>query len=206
MNNGAKILLVDDEASIRDGWRRYLAAEGCTVTTAEDGEQAILTLAREPVDLVIADQRMPGKSGLEVLSWIRDHQPDTRFILFTGYGSHELEEHARNMGAHGYLEKPVPPQTLVLAAASVLEAKSAPALELPSPPVLNELPAPATPPASPPATAPAAGVRSLAKDAGLLAVAPVLGLVYVMALPLIGFAAAGWYLGRKAVRALRRKK
>ena len=102
-----RVMVVDDEEGVRTSWNRFLVGEGFDVTTAEDGETARSHLQEEPVDVVVADLRMPGLDGLQLLEWMKGSQPETRFILLTGYGSEDIERKARELGAYGYLNKPI---------------------------------------------------------------------------------------------------
>jgi CheY-like chemotaxis protein len=115
-----EILFVDDEKNVREAWQRLLSTDNRAVATAADGESAISGLSKRPVDLVISDLRMPGVDGLDLLKWLNEHQPKTRFVLITGYGSPEVEGRARALGAYGYLEKPVRPEQLEAIAEAAL--------------------------------------------------------------------------------------
>jgi len=181
-----RVMFVDDEEGVRTSWNRYLVGKGFDVTTAEDGETAVSYLREEPVDVVVADLRMPGLDGLELLEWVHESRPDTRFILLTGYGSDAIERKARELGAYEYLNKPISPETLaaVITAAMQLEALEA---------------APAVAEAAP-ETAQRSRVRGAAEIAGGLIVAPLLGLAFVIFLPLIGIGAFLWVVGEKFLR------
>jgi len=120
------ILFVDDEEGVREGWKRVLAAEDRRVATAADGASAIRGLAHNPFDLVISDLRMPGLDGLDILEWIHENKPETRFVLITGYGSREVQRKARRLGAFGYLEKPVNPDHLMALAEAALRGDESP--------------------------------------------------------------------------------
>ena len=69
--DNARILIVDDEQSIREGSERILSRMGCQVFTASRGEEGLELLSREPVSIVLLDMKMPGMDGMEVLK--RDH-------------------------------------------------------------------------------------------------------------------------------------
>jgi DNA-binding NtrC family response regulator len=105
MTRDSQVMFVDDEEGVRVSWERYFQGRGLKTTTAPDGATAIDRLSQHPVDVVVSDMRMPGKNGLELLEWLHIRQPDTRFIMLTGYGDRRLEWEARQLGAVEYLEK-----------------------------------------------------------------------------------------------------
>ena len=106
MNTRNKVMFVDDEEGVRLSWNRFLSERGFDVTTVPDGDSAIHALEEAPVDVVVSDLRMPGSDGLDLLSWVKSHRPETRFILLTGYGSDSVERMARELGAFEYIIKP----------------------------------------------------------------------------------------------------
>lgn len=107
--NGASILVVDDDLSIRETLRRQLTEEGHDVAIAESAEAAIAMLGDRETEpaLVITDIRMPGMSGLELLSWLRDAQPDTDVIVVTAHEDMETAIAAMKGGAYEFLVKPL---------------------------------------------------------------------------------------------------
>ncbi len=98
--------MVDDEELYRRALERILVRVGHTVTTARDASEALALVSSQPVDLVLADVRMPGLSGLELVRQIHDLEPDLPCIVITGYGSPEQSVEALRAGAFWYLEKP----------------------------------------------------------------------------------------------------
>jgi DNA-binding NtrC family response regulator len=180
-----RVLFVDDEEGVRRSWSRFLAERGFDVTTAEDGERAINYMREKPMDVVVSDLRMPGLDGLQLLQWTHEKQPDARFILFTGYGNDEIERKARELGAFDYLNKPISPETLaaVITAATQLKlttARAAPAQELKS--VVENPTLPAVDVLKP------SRMKNALKITGGLIMAPILGLGFVLFLPVLGFA------------------
>ena len=103
---GARILVADDEPSIRWVLDRLLRQAGHAVTVVEDGERALARAAAEPFDLVFLDVRMPGLDGLEVLSRLRPAAPDTAVVVMTAHGSVRAAVEAMQRGAYDYLTKP----------------------------------------------------------------------------------------------------
>lgn len=203
MSAQKRVMFVDDEEGVRVSFDRYLSEHGFDVTTAEDGEKAISKLRQEHVDVVVADLKMPKVDGIELLQWIHDKQPETRFILLTGYGNEEVERKVRELGAYEYLNKPIGPDALsaVLTAATVLKILPGAADVV--------LPAPVVEPAEPVVEAvrkPSAWERrfhALVEVPGGLIAAPILGLAFVIFLPVIGFGALFWTIGEKIWRTFR---
>ncbi len=105
----ARILVVDDERNIRRALRMVLEGAGLAVVDAPDGETALETLASESIDLVILDVRLPGMSGIDVLSRIRE-QPANRalpVLMISGHASVGDAMDAIRRGATDFFEKPV---------------------------------------------------------------------------------------------------
>ncbi|MDQ7842404.1 MAG: response regulator [Armatimonadota bacterium] len=115
-----RILVVDDEASIRDLCARVLGRAGFDVTVAGGGEEAVGRLRDETFDAVITDIRMPGISGLEVLDTAKRTQPGIRVVLITGFGTPQTLDRARQGGADRILTKPFNPAELLTAVRDVL--------------------------------------------------------------------------------------
>lgn len=104
--NKATILIVDDEESVRKFLKRLLEKEGYICATAEDAEKAICFLLANRIDLVISDVQMPGKSGLQLLEEIKQHQPEVATLIMTGLGDKQIADAAIEKGSCGYLYKP----------------------------------------------------------------------------------------------------
>jgi len=102
-----RVLVVEDEKSMRDLLSMMLRKEGYAVESADSGTQAASRIAKDPLyDLVITDVSMPGMTGLELLRHVRKVSPDSSVILMTAYGSKETAIEALNEGAAYYVEKP----------------------------------------------------------------------------------------------------
>ncbi len=102
----ARILVVDDERSIREMLAIVLRREGYEVLLAENGRSAIDTLEREPVDLLISDIKMPDLSGVEVLRAAKQIDRDILGIMITAFASTDTAVEAMRLGACDYLSKP----------------------------------------------------------------------------------------------------
>ncbi len=101
-----KILVVDDEKSMREFLEIMLQKDGFEVTCAESGEEALTAIRREKFDLLITDIRMKPIDGLEVLRQCKSISPSTAVIIISAYASAETAVVAMKEGAYDYLPKP----------------------------------------------------------------------------------------------------
>ena len=113
MRYSTNILVVDDEESMRITLSAILEEEGYQVVAFGNGAQALEYIDRGPVDLVISDLKLPDMSGLEILAELKHVNPDTPFILVTGYASLETAIEAVNQGAFAYHVKSLDVRTLL---------------------------------------------------------------------------------------------
>ncbi|HXF85779.1 MAG TPA: response regulator transcription factor [Anaerolineales bacterium] len=120
MNPRGRILIIDDEASLRQTLARILQRAGHEVTTAESGEIGLALLANTMFDLVFLDIRMPGITGLETLKAIHASHPDLPVILFTAQPDMRSAVEALRLGATDYLLKPIQPEVLLERTRTVL--------------------------------------------------------------------------------------
>ena len=120
----ATILVADDEAGMRESVSRALRREGFQVIAVEDGAAALDTLRRVAVDLLVADLRMPGLDGLELLRAARLVAPDTEVIVLSGHGTVEEAVDAMKEGAWDFLTKPFDRAPLVRAVRQALERRA----------------------------------------------------------------------------------
>lgn len=102
----SRILVVDDEASIREFMEIFLKKEGYEVALAEDGAKAKDMLAKRTFDMVISDLQMPNMTGMELLKYARESYPETVFVMMTAFGTLENAVEAMKVGAYDYLTKP----------------------------------------------------------------------------------------------------
>ncbi|MBI2155262.1 MAG: sigma-54-dependent Fis family transcriptional regulator [Candidatus Rokubacteria bacterium] len=119
----ARILVVDDERSMREVLFSMLKKEGYDVTVADGGEAAIEAVRREPFDAIITDVRMPKVDGLQVLRAIKELSPDTMVIMITAFGSSETAVEAMKLGAYDYITKPFKYDEVTLNIRRALERK-----------------------------------------------------------------------------------
>jgi DNA-binding response OmpR family regulator len=105
-NANANILVVDDEPHVRFFLQQALTRVGHAVVEAESGQQALALSKTQAFDLALVDLKLRDISGMEVLSVLRQHAPDTVVIMLTAYASLESAVEALRQGAHDYLFKP----------------------------------------------------------------------------------------------------
>lgn len=101
-----RILVVDDEESIREFLEIMLKKEGYDVTCAEDGAKAKDVLGKKAFDMVISDLQMPNMNGLELLKHVKETYPELVFMMITAFGTTESAVEAMKVGAYDYLTKP----------------------------------------------------------------------------------------------------
>ena len=113
MSDKGRILIVDDNEVVRHSFLRSLQGISCNVEAAGDGEEALQTMERNPVDVVLLDLRMPGQDGLSVLRTIKQKWPESEVVIVTGYPSIASAKEAVRLGAFDYVAKPVGPQEVI---------------------------------------------------------------------------------------------
>ena len=116
-----RILVVDDDESLRRVTQVQLQQTGYEVTAASDGNEALAVLERFPADLVITDLKMPGMSGLELLRRIRSAYSEIVIIMATAFGTIENAVEAMRAGAYDYVTKPVQIEELRITVSRALE-------------------------------------------------------------------------------------
>jgi two-component system nitrogen regulation response regulator NtrX len=102
----SRILVIDDEAGIRDSMRRTLEYQGYQFVGAATGQEGLALIERDPPDLVFLDIKMPGMDGLEVLERIKAANPAVPVVMVSGHGTAQNAFEARDRGASGFIEKP----------------------------------------------------------------------------------------------------
>ena len=119
----AKILVVDDEQSIREFLEIMLKKEGYEVTCAEDGQKAIDILQNKAFHLVISDLQMPHVTGVELLNHVNLNYPDLTFMVITAFGTTESAVEVMKKGAYDYITKPFKIDEVRLNIANALKSK-----------------------------------------------------------------------------------
>ncbi len=120
----SRILVVDDEESIREFLEIMLKKEGYEVTIAEDGLKAKETLAKKSFDMVISDMQMPNMTGIELLKHVKESYPDLVFMMITAFGTTETAVDAMKMGAYDYVTKPFKIDEVRMNIANALRSKN----------------------------------------------------------------------------------
>ena len=127
-----EILVVDDEATIREVLRRYLEREGYEVREAADGEAALDSLKSDPPDLVVLDLMLPGIDGLSLASRLRGDMA-VPVVMLTAKGELQDRIEGLELGADDYIVKPFSPREVVLRVKAVLRRTDDDGLETPQP-------------------------------------------------------------------------
>jgi len=186
MNTLPRVLVVDDDPVIGQSFDRVLSGKGYAVITASNGEEALRKLKDESYDVVFADIKMPGMNGLEVAERIKASQPWLPVVIVTGYGTEANETRAEAAGVSAFLRKPLTPDMIENTAQKALLEKGATAME------------PAAKEATPETEHAPNGVVLFAKNVALFIASPIIGFVYVIALPFVGLGMLAW-IGTKAL-------
>ena len=118
-----KILLIDDDASLRRVTEYNLSSSGFSVITAESGEKGLAKFKKHSPDLVVTDVKLEDMSGLDLLEEIKKVSPDTPVIIITAFGSIEMAVQAMHRGAFNFITKPFDRNTLILSCKKALELK-----------------------------------------------------------------------------------
>ncbi|MGA8865887.1 MAG: sigma-54 dependent transcriptional regulator, partial [Candidatus Sulfotelmatobacter sp.] len=107
------VLIVDDEAEIRESLQTLLELEGFVVETASSGEEGLLRMGEHPFDLILLDLTLPGRDGMDILAEIRAHDTQLPIIMITAYGTVENAVRAMQAGAVNFVQKPWDNEKLV---------------------------------------------------------------------------------------------
>ncbi len=105
-NKKRKILLVEDEAVLREALQDWLTADGYDVETTESGEEALERIKKEEFGVIVLDLRLPGLDGLRVFEEVKDVKPEIKGVIITAYPSTETLTKAKEIGLLDYLPKP----------------------------------------------------------------------------------------------------
>ena len=119
-----RILVVDDEAGIREVLDEILQDEGYEVLLAADGLDASKIMEEHPVDLVLLDVWLPGKGGIDVLKGIVEEQSGVQVVMISGHGSIDLAVKALKLGAFDFIEKPLSLDRVLTIVSNALELGS----------------------------------------------------------------------------------
>jgi DNA-binding NtrC family response regulator len=124
----ASVLIVDDEEKVRSALRRDLEMLDCRVHLADSATAALDVLRRQPVDVIICDQEMPGMSGTRLLQLLRQEHPEVVRVMLTGHATVSTAAAAINQGEiFRFIEKPWDDQELKLTVLQACRKRAAPA-------------------------------------------------------------------------------
>src|ERR1700739_1667839 len=117
------ILVIDDEAEIREGLELLLKTEGYAVTMADTGQSGLSRLGEQPYDLLVLDWMLPDRNGIDLLKDIRRQDPHLPIVLITAYGSIDMARAAFKSGAMDYITKPWSNDELLAQVAQAVESR-----------------------------------------------------------------------------------
>lgn len=118
---GSRILLIDDDASLRRVTEYNLTEKGFEVISASSGKEGLALYQSTPVELVVTDVKLGDMSGLDILEQIKQQTPDLPVIIMTAFGSIEMAVNAMHKGAFNFIAKPFDRDTLILSCKKALE-------------------------------------------------------------------------------------
>lgn len=119
----ARILVIDDEKSIRNSLKEILEFEGYEVELSENGEEGFKMIKNDDFDLVICDIKMPKMDGMELLTKVQNSEIPVKFIMISGHGNVDTAIEAVRLGAFDYLPKPPDLNKLLITVKNALEIK-----------------------------------------------------------------------------------
>jgi CheY-like chemotaxis protein len=180
MKTQRKILVVDDDPVVGRSFERVLKGKGYAVINCSNGKDALAKLQKEEYDAVFTDLKMSEMGGLEVAEKVKASQPWMPVVIITGYATKEAETQAATFGVHNFVQKPLSPEMIEEMADCAMAEKNAIVLEEP---VVE--------------TTPVVKSVNFARNLALFLAAPFIGLLYAMAMPLVGLGMLA-YLGFKA--------
>lgn len=115
MNDGKKVLVIDDDEVFNRTLCRTLSRRGMETFGAHNAEQALLEVKAQPLDYVVLDLRLGDESGLMLVEPLLAQQPELRILVLTGYASLTTAVQAIKLGAFNYLAKPADPESILKA-------------------------------------------------------------------------------------------
>jgi len=123
--DSAHVLVMEDETTVAKGLEMVLAEEGYQVFLAATGQEALQSFQQKPVDLLVADLRLPDMDGMDVIKLVKDRWPQTQVVVITGYSSINSVVNSMRLGAFDYLSKPFTEDQIKEAVHNALEVKEA---------------------------------------------------------------------------------
>ena len=123
MNLATEVMVVDDEETICEALAAWFSKDGYHVETAPSGHDALKRIHEKTFDVYLLDIKMPGMDGIELLSRIKEEQPEALVVMITAHGSIQTAVQAMKLGASDYLCKPFDPDELSLLMERVIATK-----------------------------------------------------------------------------------
>lgn len=202
MEQKRTVLVVDDENVVCRSFDRVLTENGYRVNTVLNGADALNKVKQTGFDIVFVDLKMPGINGMEVVRSIRHDYPQIQVIIVTGYNTPEAMAEATRLGVTECVSKPLSPERISnLAHQAIIRKNRFLDLETPVEPIKDPDEAISSKPlAVEPIEAPQQELTqrpSVVKTLSILVIGPLMGMAYVMFLPLIGFGMCFWLCGKK---------
>jgi DNA-binding NtrC family response regulator len=121
-NSKGRLLIIDDEVELREVLIALLENSADHIVEAGNGLEGINILQKQEFDAVLSDERMPKKSGLEVLKWMRENSIPIPFIVHSGYGQKDIIQQANDLGAYAFIDKPWDERALIRTVEEALRA------------------------------------------------------------------------------------
>lgn len=121
--HAANVLVVDDEEAVSRIVVRWLEEEGYACEVARDASQALLALEEDVYDVLLLDIKLPGTSGVELLARAKERAPDVAAIMITGHADDDSGRRAVELGAHGFLTKPLDRMDVIVNVAGALASR-----------------------------------------------------------------------------------
>jgi CheY-like chemotaxis protein len=180
-----KVLVVDDDPVVGKSFDRVLSGKGYAVITAGNAQEALSKLEAENYDVVYADIKMPGMSGLEMAEQVKKTRPWLPVVIVTGYGSPDNEARAEAAGVSSFLRKPLSPEMIESSAQKAFSEKDATAQSVNDAAAIVQ-------PATAPVPSTARNMVRLLKNVALFFAAPFVGLAYILAFPFVGLGMLAW--------------
>ena len=117
-----RLLIIDDESELLEVLSALLEDSASEIYRANNGIEGIDLLMSHQFDAVLSDEKMPKKSGLDVLKWMREHGQNIPFIIHTGYGQKDMVLEAQRLGVYAFIDKPWDENSLITTVERALKA------------------------------------------------------------------------------------
>lgn len=119
----SSLLIIDDEEDLREVLCALLEDVVSEIITCANGAEACAVLEQRSFDAILSDEKMPKKTGMDVLRWLRARGDHTPFIIHTGFGHSDMKAEALNLGVFAFVDKPWDEKHLIQTVTEALEAK-----------------------------------------------------------------------------------